>query len=109
LDSKQKTNFEARAKVLKAMGHATRLFIVNELADGEKCVCDLQELIQSDMSTVSKHLSVLREAGILASTKRGNQVFYSLRCPCVLQFFSCIESVLRTSAMDTIELTGMNE
>ncbi|MBU8869387.1 MAG: metalloregulator ArsR/SmtB family transcription factor [Gemmatimonadales bacterium] len=106
MEPNTKANFEARAKVLKAMGNATRLFIVNELADGEKCVCELQEKIGSDMSTVSKHLSVLREAGILASRKNGNQVFYSLRCPCVLQFFKCIESVLRTSAQDTIELMG---
>ncbi len=40
-----------------------------------------------------------------SSTKKVNQVFYSLRCPCVLQFFSCIESVIRTSALDTIEST----
>ena len=105
MNANEQANFEARAKVLKAMGHATRLYIVNELADGEKCVCELQEKIGADMSTVSKHLSVLREAGILSSTKKGNQVFYSLRCPCVLQFFSCVESVLRTSALHTIELT----
>ena len=86
------------------MGHATRLFIVHELGDGEKCVCELQEKIGADMSTVSKHLSVLREAGIVTGAKRGNQVFYSLRCPCVLQFFSCIESVLRADASETIEL-----
>ncbi len=104
MDSNKRANLEARAKVLKAMAHATRLFIVNELAEGEKCVCELQEKIESDMSTVSKHLSVLREAGIVSSTKKGNQVFYSLRCPCVLQFFTCIESVLRTSALETIEL-----
>ena len=104
MDSSTKANFEARAKVLKAMGHATRLFIVTELGEGDKCVCELQEKIGADMSTVSKHLSVLREAGILSSNKQGNQVFYSLRCPCVLQFFQCIESVLRTSAQDTIEL-----
>ena len=109
MDSAIQTSFEARAKVLKAMGHATRLFIVHELGEGEKCVCELQEKIGADMSTVSRHLSVLREAGVIGSSKRGNQVFYSLRCPCVLQCFTCIESVLRTSAMDTIQFTGMNK
>ncbi len=98
--------FEARARVLKAMGHPTRLFVVNELAEGEKCVCEMQEKIGADMSTVSKHLSVLREAGVIGSTKRGNQVFYSLRCPCVMQFFQCIESVLQTTALETIKLSG---
>ena len=106
MDAAIQNTFEARAKVLKAMGHATRLFIVHELGDGEKCVCELQEKIGADMSTVSKHLSVLREAGILSSVKRRNQVFYSLRCPCVLQFFSCIESVLQNNSGQPIELAG---
>ena len=106
MDATIQTTFESRAKVLKAMGHATRLFIVHELGDGEKCVCELQEKIGADMSTVSKHLSVLREAGVVGSTKRKNQVFYSLRCPCVLQMFSCIESVLSTKAYEPIELAG---
>lgn len=109
MNTNEKAVFEARANVLKAMAHATRLFIVTELSNGEKCVCDLQELIQADMSTVSKHLSILKKAGILASTKKGNQVFYSLRCPCVLNFFSCIESVMRTSALDTMEMTKMDK
>ena len=106
MDSATLNTFEARAKVLKAMGHATRLFIVHELGDGEKCVCELQEKIGADMSTVSKHLSVLREAGIVSSDKRRNQVFYTLRCPCVLQFFSCIEAVLQSGAGQPIELAG---
>ena len=106
MDPATLNSFEARAKVLKAMGHATRLFIVHELGDGEKCVCELQEKIGADMSTVSKHLSVLREAGVVSSSKRKNQVFYSLRCPCVLQFFSCIEAVLQSGPSQPIELAG---
>ena len=106
MDPATRMNFEARAKILKAMAHATRLFLVQEVAGGEKCVCELQEKIGADMSTVSKHLSVLREAGVLGSTKRGNQVFYQLRCPCVLQFFTCLDSVLQTNANQLYELNG---
>ena len=98
----QTSAFEARAKVLRAMGQATRLYIVHELANGERCVCDLQEMIGADMSTVSKHLSVLREAGIVVGERKGNQVFYSLRCPCVLQFFNCVEKVIRDSAEQSL-------
>ena len=61
---------------------------------GRKCVCELQELVGADMSTVSKHLAVLRRAGLVASEKRGLQVFYTLLSPCVLNFFSCVESVI---------------
>lgn len=104
MDPKTKALYEARARIIKAMAHPTRLFMVEELAQGERCVAELQEKIGADMSTVSKHLSVLRTAGIIIDDKRGNQVFYTLRVPCVTKFFDCVESVLKTSATDTIEL-----
>jgi ArsR family transcriptional regulator len=85
---------EARARVMKALAHPTRLFIVDELSRGERCVCDLTEKIGADVSTVSKHLSVLKGAGIVLDDKRGVQVFYRLRVPCILNFFGCVEAVL---------------
>jgi len=85
---------EARARVMKALAHPTRLFIVDELSRGERCVCDLTEKIGADVSTVSKHLSVLKSAGIVRDDKRGVQVFYRLRVPCILNFFGCVEAVL---------------
>ena len=90
----------ARAKVLKAMAHPTRLFIIEEREKGERCVCDLTEQIGADVSTVSKHLSVLKQAGVVHDDKRGNQVFYSLRVPCILNFFGCVESVLESNARE---------
>ena len=72
------------ATIMKALAHPTRLFILDRLNQQEHCVCELQELICADMSTVSKHLSVLRNAGIISSRKHNNQVFYSLLCHCVL-------------------------
>jgi ArsR family transcriptional regulator len=85
---------EARAEVFKALGHPTRLAIVDMLAGGERCVCEINEHIDADMSTVSRHLSVLRNVGILSSDKRGNQVFYRLECPCITSFYACLESVI---------------
>jgi ArsR family transcriptional regulator len=85
---------EARARVMKALAHPTRLFIVDELSRGERCVCDLTEKIGADVSTVSKHLSLLKGAGIVLDDKRGVQVFYRLRVPCILNFFGCVEAVL---------------
>ena len=90
----------ARAKVLKAMAHPTRLFIIEELEKGERCVCDLTEQVGVDVSTVSKHLSVLKQAGVVLDDKRGNQVCYSLRVPCILNFFGCVESVLESNARE---------
>ena len=86
------------------MSHSTRLFVVDELSKGERCVCELTEMVGDDISTISKHLSILRSAGIVADEKRGTQVFYSLRVPCVLNFFSCVESVLKTNAKEQAAL-----
>lgn len=85
---------ERRASILKALAHPSRLVMVEELAKGERCVCELQELVGSDISTVSKHLTVMREAGLVESDKRGLQVFYTLLSPCVMNFFKCVESVI---------------
>lgn len=98
MNIKTRAKFEARAKIIKAMAHPTRLFIIDELSRQSRCVCELTDMIGADTSTVSKHLSVLREAGIIEDEKRGLQVWYTLRVPCVLNFFSCVESVLKSNA-----------
>ena len=98
MNEKKKQRFEARARIIKALAHPTRLFVVDELSKGERCVCELTDMIGADMSTVSKHLSVLKQAGIIEDQKRGLQVWYSLRVPCILNFFGCVEDVLRANA-----------
>lgn len=90
--------YAARANVLKALAHPSRLLMVEALADGARCVCELQGMVGSDMSTVSKHLSVLKNAGIVADERRGTMIYYHLLTPCVLNFFGCIESVLNAKA-----------
>ena len=85
--------YQNQARIIKALAHPSRLFIVDELARGERCVCELTDLIGVEMPTVSRHLSLLKRAGILEDEKRGSQVFYRLRVPCVLNFFKCIEAV----------------
>lgn len=103
MDSKTQARFEARARIIKAMAHATRLFIVDELSRRERCVCELTGMIGADISTVSKHLAILKNAGIVADEKRGAQVFYSLRVPCVLNFFSCVETVIKNGAKEEMK------
>lgn len=106
MDSQTQAFFEARAKVMKALAHPTRLFMVDELSRGERCVCDLTEMIGADMSTVSKHLSVLKSAGIVADEKRGMQVFYRLKTPCVLRFFDCVGEVMIENSKELLQLTA---
>ncbi|MBI5688986.1 MAG: helix-turn-helix transcriptional regulator [Verrucomicrobia bacterium] len=80
------------ADVFKALGHPARLQVVTELANGERCVCDLVELTGLGWSTVSRHLSVLKAAGVVTDEKRGLQVFYRLRLPCVARFTACLDA-----------------
>lgn len=79
------------ADVFKALGHPGRVVIVRELTSGEKCVCDLVEAVGLGWSTVSRHLSVLKSAGVIDDDKRGLQVFYRLKLPCVAHFINCLE------------------
>ena len=86
--------FEKRAEIIKAMGNAARLVIVEDLSKNEKTVGALTELVDLDISTVSRHLLILRHAGIVSCRKNGNRVLYRLRTPCVLNFFNCVEKIL---------------
>jgi DNA-binding transcriptional ArsR family regulator len=85
----------ARAAIFKALGHPARLAMVAALGSGEQCVCDLQQIVGSEMSTVSKHLTVLRHAGIVDADKRGKQVFYTLRLRCAVEFLHCVDRALK--------------
>ncbi|MFP4521139.1 MAG: ArsR/SmtB family transcription factor [Fibrobacterota bacterium] len=90
--------YQAKAEVLRALGHPTRLFIAEKLRSGEKCVCEIAKGIDADLSTVSKHLSVLKYAGIIEDRREGKSIYYRLKVPCVLEFTDCVESVLRSKA-----------
>ena len=105
MDSKTQARFEARAAIIKAMAHPTRLFIVDELSRNERCVCELKDKIGADMSTVSKHLSILKGAGIVENEKRGSRIFYRLAMPCILNYLECVEMAIRSAAETQLALT----
>ena len=106
MDVKTSARFEARARIIKALAHPTRLFMVDELSRGERCVCELTEMVGADISTVSKHLSLLKNAGIVRDDKRGTQVFYQLTMPCVLHFLNCVETIIKENAEAQMSLVG---
>jgi len=97
MKAKERANFEARARVAKALAHASRLMMLDALADREMCVCELTELVGVDQSTVSKHLAILKNAGLVADRKEGVMTFYRLKVACLRGFWSCIESVMKQS------------
>lgn len=105
MSGKNRVKYDARAAIVRALAHPARLIIVDELTEhNQRCVCELTELVGSDLSTVSRHLSVLRNAGIVENEKRGTTVYYRLRVKCIRKFFECVESVLRASARDRQEV-----
>ncbi len=88
---------EKKAAIFKALGHPIRLRIVQTLMNGERCVCDLHEHSQRDMSTISSHLKVLKSSQIIKCRQVGKQVFYSLNICCLSTLFSCIDRFIENS------------
>ena len=88
-------HYQARAKVAKALAHPSRLLILDALTERETCVCKLTELVGADQSTVSKHLAVLKQAGLIEDRKDGVMTFYRVKVKCLEGFWRCVESVLQ--------------
>ena len=107
MNPRTKAVFEARAKIIKAMAHPTRLFIVDVLSRQDRCVAELTELVGDDMSTISRHLAVLRVVWIVADERHGAQIYYRLLMPCVLNFFSCVETVMQSTAKEQLRLVKL--
>jgi DNA-binding transcriptional ArsR family regulator len=104
MDSKTQALFEERARIIKALAHPSRLYIVDRLSRREHCVQELAELVGADISTVSKHLSILKNVHIVRDEKRGTKVFYTLHMPCVLNFFGCVGTVIESAARERADL-----
>jgi len=94
----QKNLAASRARVIKALAHPTRIFMVELLSKNSLSVGELTQAVGADVSTVSKHLLQLKQAGILVDQKEGNRVLYSLFCPCIMEFIHCIDDVIYQDA-----------
>lgn len=66
------------ARVFHALSDETRLAIVDRLRGGERCVCDLQDLLDAAQSRLSFHLKTLKEAGLVTDRKQGRWSYYAL-------------------------------
>ena len=104
LNKKKQLIFQKQAEIAKAIAHPLRIAIVDFLKDGEQCVCDIADYVGSERSNVSRHLSVMVNAGILEYHKEGLKVIYKLKTPCILDFFSCVTGVLKQQAKESEKL-----
>ncbi len=96
MDDAIRDELAQRAEIFKAMGHPSRLLIIDTLAAGPRPVTDLANLVGDNMSTVSRHLSVLRAAGLIDSRRSSNQIFYHLKVPCIPRFCACIQAEVQS-------------
>ena len=71
-------NNQATARVFKAMGDENRLTILSLLQNGERCACKLQEALQISQPTLSHHMRILVDAGLVTGRKDGKWIHYSL-------------------------------
>ncbi len=95
MDEGTKRFFAAQANIFKALGHPSRLIMAEALTRGPLCVCDLHKLVGGDLSTVSRHLGVMKEAGIVEVEKRGTNVYCSLSLACLDTFLHCTGEVIK--------------
>jgi ArsR family transcriptional regulator len=94
MTEQEKIRYEMRAHMFKALSHPMRVLILDKLKERNWCVCKLADEIGINKSAASKHLSQLREAGLVDIEKRGTQVEYRLTAPCVLDLASCAEGAV---------------
>jgi len=102
-----KALYEARARIARALAHPTRLLLLDALRQKDLCVSELTGLVGADQSTVSKHLAILKEAGLVGVEKQGSMSVFSVKCRCLDEFFGCIESVLEQNLKAQQELVRL--
>lgn len=89
---------KARARIMKALSSPIRMMIVDELSRGERCLCELLPLFRLDQSTLSRHVTALRQVGIVAERREGVRILLRLATPCILKAFDCTMDVVRSEA-----------
>jgi DNA-binding transcriptional ArsR family regulator len=107
MEKKNKTNpkiLEGQASILKALGQPTRLQILELLKEGERCVCEIFPAIDQEQANVSKHLSILRQAGILESRKDGLRILYRIKTPEVLNLLTGVYKLLKAQIREQNQL-----
>ncbi|MBN2384090.1 winged helix-turn-helix transcriptional regulator [bacterium] len=104
MNTKEKKLYKMQAQVFKALAHPIRLAAVNFLKDGEQCVCDIIDYVESERSNVSRHLAVLKQVGVVSDRKEGLQVFYRLNMPCAISFFKCVSEIVQDQNEQRVSL-----
>ena len=87
---------QARARVMKALGHSARVQILDLLDQQDLCLCDLHPLFKMRQPTLSRHLSVLKQAGLITERRAGPRLILHLATPCILRALDCAMETVQT-------------
>jgi DNA-binding transcriptional ArsR family regulator len=90
------SSFEIEAEIFFALGHSTRLEILNLLRDGEACVCHIQAMLNQRQAYISQHLNILRQAGLVISRKEGLRVYYKISDPALIEVMDCVKKIVQS-------------
>lgn len=88
---------KARAAILKALAHPTRVLMLDALSRGDRCVNDLRNLAAVSQPTITHHLERLKKAGLVTERRAGKRVIHHLACPCILEALDCTLGVLQST------------
>jgi ArsR family transcriptional regulator len=97
---------EYKASVFQAMSHPTRIAILEALRDRELSARAIQEKLGVEQANLSQHLAILRNRQIVSSRKDGNQVFYSIRNPMLVEVLDIMRRYFQANLADAIQLLG---
>lgn len=93
-----------KAEFFKALAHPLRIRILEILAEGDKSVNEIQQLVETEGSTVSQQLAVLRAKNIVTGIKEGNRVIYSLRDPLIIELLDVAKKIFNNHLAETITM-----
>ena len=93
-----------KASIFQALSHPTRIAIVEILRNGELSAGAIQERLAVEQANLSQHLTILRNRQIVVNRKEGNQVFYSLRDPSLVQVLDLMKRYCQQHLSEAVQL-----
>ena len=93
-----------KADIFQALANPTRIAILELLANGEKSAGEIIEKLAMEQANVSQHLAVLRARQIVTNRKSGNQVFYSVRDPIILQMLALMRRYFQNHLQESLAM-----
>ena len=94
MNQKMISQYEGKANIFKALSHPTRLFILHTIKDKPYSVSELAKMTEIDISTMSRHLDLLKRYQIITGQKEKNTVYYRLNIPCLFEFMDCAQKIV---------------